>query len=453
MAIDPDIFEDEDVKKILNYAIEVDDLIKEYKNDVIGLGVVDLNSLDSIINFKQVVDKKVSEEINYFPEAGLEIKEKLEEVSNSLENRLNEEAKKHSQNVRELWKAYENIKSGIRDKSDYQLLQTNLATELLILGKLARTENGKYQDEAGKGIQKCSELRKRIKKETSWRRYVSPKKVLAVAAGIGAIAFALYMVDDYKEKLPDHKQQTQKERSIHPNNNKNTEQEQSYNSQKERGAKEETKTRQDNSNKQAESTEALDRFLQRFEQNAPKENAPKEIPPTKKKACAPTPDVLNGIYQRSNASAVIYVDKGNNMTYAYERNGKGWDIKGKYRHTDGGGGSGPKQRTGDNKTPEGIFGIDYNYTKKINSNSRNPLYGSAKIGVNSNFDGILICGTDYEGRNNAIDQGRDVSNSGVILKNKDINNLYEIINNHKRSTFIVIEDESRPINVSNYTFS
>ncbi len=187
MNIDTSQFEDEDVRKILEYAIEADKLIKECQDRVKNTEVLQASNVEMLVGFKKYVDKMADDKVKFLPEADLAIKEKLKETSKSLENRLNEEAEKHSKNVEGLWGSYDKIKKGLRDKTEYLSLQKEIENEISILSKLAEIVDDKYLPKTEKGIQGGIQLRKRIKKETGPGRYFTPKKIMAAAAGIALV--------------------------------------------------------------------------------------------------------------------------------------------------------------------------------------------------------------------------------------------------------------------------
>lgn len=145
----------------------------------------------------------------------------------------------------------------------------------------------------------------------------------------------------------------------------------------------------------------------------------------------------------SGINYLIYVEKYSNMTYLYDvSTGTPKEVY-SCRHIDGYGGPGPKQYPGDHKTIEEICEI--RYIEFYNYSRRNPLYGSAAIGLKSNFGGIILCGTDIQERINAIKHSNDITNACPVYLNTDIEILARAISGHKNETRVIVEDRRRPI--------
>jgi len=141
-----------------------------------------------------------------------------------------------------------------------------------------------------------------------------------------------------------------------------------------------------------------------------------------------------------NLRYIVHCDKNSNTTRLYEISGKSIREIYKCRHTDGKGGPGPKQYSGDNKTIEEICNIKY-----VNLNPDRHGYGSAMIGLESGFPGMVMCGAVDSGIENAIRNGRDDSRSGLIYKNPAISHIANTISKFEDLTKIIIEDSRRPL--------
>ena len=142
---------------------------------------------------------------------------------------------------------------------------------------------------------------------------------------------------------------------------------------------------------------------------------------------------------------IIYCDKYTNTTRLYEAAGNTVVEIYSCRHTDGRGGSGPKKLIGDNRTIEDVCSLKY-ITFRSNS-FNNPLYGDAVIGLSSEFDRMVLCGTDYEERIAAIRQKRDVTLGCPVLLNKDISFIANRILLYMESTKVIIENSQRPLRI------
>ncbi len=168
-------------------------------------------------------------------------------------------------------------------------------------------------------------------------------------------------------------------------------------------------------------------------------------------------EITQTIYSiNKNIEYIIHVDKKNNITKLIDCDSK--KIIYSFNSTDGRGGEGPKKKTGDNKTPEGVYSIEY---YKVAGNEYNKLFGSVRLGINypNNIDqksnqngwGILICGTGLQKRINAIENKNDATYGSIVLKDRDIIDLYNTINQDLDKTAIVIENPNRKIDLKKYS--
>ncbi len=141
---------------------------------------------------------------------------------------------------------------------------------------------------------------------------------------------------------------------------------------------------------------------------------------------------------------IVYCDKHPNTTALYEVRDQQAQLLYSFPHTDGKGGSGPKQQKGDGKTPELQCSIDDILFRGYGLND-SPLYGAAIISLNTPFDGILICGTDFTARTDAIQKRIDASNGSIVLRNHDVLLLAKTIQPYQRNTKVIIEDSRRSL--------
>ncbi|MBU1974933.1 MAG: hypothetical protein KKG59_00860 [Nanoarchaeota archaeon] len=143
---------------------------------------------------------------------------------------------------------------------------------------------------------------------------------------------------------------------------------------------------------------------------------------------------------------LLYCDKDENTIKVYEHIGS--EVSLKYEcPASFGTNTGQKQFAGDHRTPELICGIS----------QRQAFRDRSKFGVgmyeldleNSTYDGsgggILLCGTDDQYRIQSIEQGRDCSSGGVIVKNQDWLSIDGIIRNDLKYTAVVVEHDIRPL--------
>ncbi|KYK26363.1 hypothetical protein AYK26_05210 [Euryarchaeota archaeon SM23-78] len=140
----------------------------------------------------------------------------------------------------------------------------------------------------------------------------------------------------------------------------------------------------------------------------------------------------------NNCKYIIYINKEENKLSLFEDNGNKLQWLKTYKCSTG---INPasKKRKGDKATPEGVSAFTY---RNFSSNLPD-LYGAGVYGTG--WDGIVICGADYTDRIRAISQGRNSTNGGVILSNKDLLDLDEKIRNNYRYVGVVIEHPTRPL--------
>ena len=151
------------------------------------------------------------------------------------------------------------------------------------------------------------------------------------------------------------------------------------------------------------------------------------------------------------------LDKKKNKTYLYEKNNSETNIREKnylklidtYKHTDGKGGKGPKEESGDKKTPEGLYKI----VKAFFPTEEESLekYGQAYLKINypnkkdlelgRTGGGIALFGTFRASILEAIKNKKDITSGNIILKNKDIMSLYNQIYESIDDTIVYIANK------------
>ncbi|MFH1649528.1 MAG: L,D-transpeptidase family protein [Candidatus Woesearchaeota archaeon] len=158
------------------------------------------------------------------------------------------------------------------------------------------------------------------------------------------------------------------------------------------------------------------------------------------------PNSVDTVFRNAQGiSCVVYADKIGKEVTIYTRQGELYRAPATF-----GTNPWPKTRQGDKATPEGIYRI-----VSADPNPGNPLYGSRKLtldypnsidrSLHRSGNGILLCGTDYDSRERAIQTEQNASNGGIVVTNKDIERIYELIASRTEQTAVVIEDKGRPL--------
>ena len=157
----------------------------------------------------------------------------------------------------------------------------------------------------------------------------------------------------------------------------------------------------------------------------------------------PAPNSVEHVIAENELDYVIYVDKYTNQTSLYEVSAEGAKRIYECHHIDGQGGPEPRSRVGDQRTIEEVCWVKY--ITFIPEKPRDPLYGSAVIGLKSRFKYMILCGTDYPDRIIAIDEGQDITYSCPVYLNEDIEFIAKKVKPSEERTIIIIEDSRRPI--------
>ncbi len=103
---------------------------------------------------------------------------------------------------------------------------------------------------------------------------------------------------------------------------------------------------------------------------------------------------------------------------------------------------GNKQRSGDNRTQEGVFYFDGGAIGNFGE-----LYGKAFLNLADDpFPGMQIAGTGMAAREDAIRAGRDVTNGGVVFNNSDAVKIVRYAQEHGLNRGVaIIEHSARPV--------
>ncbi len=167
---------------------------------------------------------------------------------------------------------------------------------------------------------------------------------------------------------------------------------------------------------------------------------------------------LSPLLDRFPYRKIIYVDKRDNLTFLLEKSSGvpgSFVLLNAYRHTDA---VDPRRKTriGEKRTPEGVYSVDGSVLLPY----VDELFGRGflRVGYPNRYErlngfsgkGVLLCGSSSKAVERAIDDGLDVMNVGVALKNRDFVDLYNRVKSDLDNTLIVIEDPSRSI-VSEYS--
>jgi len=154
------------------------------------------------------------------------------------------------------------------------------------------------------------------------------------------------------------------------------------------------------------------------------------------------PDTLSKLESKlaSNFSYIIYVDKDENKLSLYQSNDGKLDFVKRYNCSTGIN-PGRKMREGDKATPEGIFFAEFrNFSPNLTG-----LYGAGIVGLTGNFRGIVLCGARYHERIEAIRQGDNITNGGVIMEDPGLVDLDSRVGSNFSNVAFVLEHSSRPI--------
>ncbi len=121
--------------------------------------------------------------------------------------------------------------------------------------------------------------------------------------------------------------------------------------------------------------------------------------------------------------------------------------------------SGPREKQGDKKTPEGVYRISWSEISSPEK-SLDQMFGSAKLILNypsaadrkkgRTGEGIVVCGTDIDSRKKAISNGYDCTNGSIATSNNAIEDLMHRISGNYGKTLVIIEDAARPLKKKDY---
>ena len=140
---------------------------------------------------------------------------------------------------------------------------------------------------------------------------------------------------------------------------------------------------------------------------------------------------------------VLYVNKKSNTLRLYASRNQDLEFVKQYKCSTGRN-PGPRTRQGDHATFEGIAEFSYR-----NASADLPdLYGDMIIGIKDTsplLKGTVFCGADDQARIRAIQQGRSITNCGIITQNKDINEIDNTLGHYWQNSAIVVEHPDRPL--------
>ncbi|MBD3209380.1 hypothetical protein GF367_03090, partial [Candidatus Woesearchaeota archaeon] len=144
-----------------------------------------------------------------------------------------------------------------------------------------------------------------------------------------------------------------------------------------------------------------------------------------------------------NAAYTVYIEKSNNRTHVLDDDG---NVLMRMRHTDA---RNPlrKTRAGQERTPEGCFGIYKSYLNK--GDWKHDLYGVGFYSLDyenpNGSRGVILCSAADRGTERAINTGEDVMNCGVAFHDDDFKRLHGFIGNGSTTQVVIEDSQARPL--------